>query len=184
MPSLTPVTLTTERLKLRWLIEDDVAGHYAVMSDPIVARYWSSEPWTGIGQAEKAIADAIAAYADGSVLRFGIELLSTGELIGNAGLHHFFEQNRRCEIGYALASKHWGQGYATEALRAAIQYGFDALDLNRIEADIDPRNIGSARVLEKLGFRKEGYMPERWLVGGETADTAFYGLLRRYWNER
>ena len=64
-----------------------------------------------------------------------------------------FEQNRRCEIGYALASRHWGEGYATEALRAAIRHGFDALNLNRIEADIDPRNIGSARVLEKLGFR-------------------------------
>ncbi|WP_326522512.1 GNAT family N-acetyltransferase [Archangium lipolyticum] len=84
-------------------------------------------------------------------VRFGIEPLSTGELIGNVGLHHFFEQNRRCEIGYALASRHWGEGYATEALRAAIRHGFDALNLNRIEADIDPRNIGSARVLEKAG---------------------------------
>ena len=183
MPDLKPVTLTTGRLKLRWMIEDDVAGHYAVFADPVVARYWSSEPWTDIEQSRQAIAAAMAAYADGSGLRFGIELLATGELIGNASLHHFFEQNRRCEIGYALAGKHWGQGYATEALRALIGHGFDALGLNRIEADIDPRNAGSARVLEKLGFRKEGYMPERWIVGGEMADTAFYGLLRRYWDE-
>jgi RimJ/RimL family protein N-acetyltransferase len=176
-------TLTTARLKLRPMDERDIPAHYAVFSDPEVARYWSREPWTDIAQAEESVEAIMAAGADGSEARFGIELLATGELIGNVGLHHFFEQNRRCEIGYALASRHWGQGYATEALRAAIQYGFDVRDLNRIEADIDPRNIGSARVLGKLGFRKEGYMPERWIVGGEMADTAFYGLLRRYWNQ-
>ena len=183
MPDLKPVTLTTERLKLRWMDERDVAGHYAVFADPAVARYWSSEPWTDVAQSAEAIAATMAAYADGSGLRFGIELKESGELIGNASLHHFVEQNRRCEIGYALGSQYWGKGYATEALRALVRHGFDALDLNRIEADIDPRNIGSARVLEKLGFRKEGYMPERWVVFGETADTVNYGLLRRYWDE-
>jgi RimJ/RimL family protein N-acetyltransferase len=184
MPELTPVTLTTERLKLRWMDERDVAGHYAVMSDPIVARYWSSEPWTDLEQSRQAIAATMANYADGSGLRLGIELRDSGTLIGNASLHHFFEQNRRCEIGYALGSQYWGQGYASEALRSLIRHGFDALGLNRIEADIDPRNAASARVLEKLGFRKEGYMPERWIVFGEMADTVNYGLLKRYWNER
>lgn len=176
--------LATDRLRLRPMDERDIAAHYAVFSDPEVARYWSREPWTEAAQAEESIKAIMAAHADGSEARFGIELLSTGELIGNVGLHHFFEQNRRCEIGYALASRHWGQGYATEALRAAIRHGFEALGLNRIEADIDPRNIGSARVLEKLGFRKEGYMPERWIVFGEFADTVNYGLLRRYWDGR
>ena len=177
------IVLTTPRLKLRPMVEADIPAYYAVFSDPEVARYWSREPWTDIAQAEESLKSIMADCADGSVVRFGIELLSTGELIGDAGLHHFFGQNRRCEIGYALASKYWGQGYATEALRAAIRYGFDALDLNRIEADIDPRNVGSARVLEKLGFRKEGYMPERWFVFGEFADTVNYGLLKRYWDE-
>jgi len=62
-----------------------------------------------------------------------------------------------------------------------LGHGFAALDLNRIEADVDPRNEASARVLEKLGFRQEGYMPERWIVQGEPADTVYYGLLRRHW---
>jgi RimJ/RimL family protein N-acetyltransferase len=184
MPDLKPAILTTARLKLRWMTEADIPGHHAVFSDPLVARYWSSEPWTDIKQAEQSIAETMAAYRDGTGVRFGIELLATGELIGNASLHHFFERNRRCEIGYALGSKHWGQGYASEALEALLDHGFRALDLNRVEADIDPRNVGSARVLEKLGFRQEGYMPERWIVHGEPADTAFYGLLRRYWDAR
>jgi len=182
MPLLTPTVLHTERLLLRWLDERDVDAHFAVFSDPEVTRYWSASPWTERAQAVEAIADTLANYADGSGLRFGIVLQATGELIGNASLHHFFEQNRRCEIGYALGSRHWGQGYAYEALHALIGHGFEALDLNRIEADIDPRNGASGRVLEKLGFRKEGYMPERWIVHGEPADTVNYGLLRRYWD--
>jgi RimJ/RimL family protein N-acetyltransferase len=188
MPGLKPVILTTERLKLRWMDEHDIAAHFAVFSDPEVTRYWSGAPWTDIARSAEAIAATVAAYADGSGLRFGIELQKDeglrGELIGNVSLHHFVEQNRRCDIGYALASRHWGQGYATEALEAMVRYGFEVLDLNRIEADVDPLNIGSARVLEKLGFRKEGYMPERWIVNGATADTAFYGLLRRYRDAR
>jgi RimJ/RimL family protein N-acetyltransferase len=181
MPRIHLPAIETARLRLRPLLEADIPAHYAVFSDPDVARYWSREPWTDIAQAEESMKSILAAQADGSEARFGIELLSTGELIGNVGLHHFFGSNRRCEIGYALGSGHWGQGYATEALRVAIRHGFDALDLNRIEADIDPRNIGSARVLEKLGFRKEGFMPERWFVFGEFADTVNYGLLKRYW---
>jgi ribosomal-protein-alanine N-acetyltransferase len=65
-----------------------------------------------------------------------------------------------------------------------LDHAFGALGMNRIEADIDPRNIASGRVLEKLAFRREGTMPERWFVNGETADTAFYGLIKRYWDER
>jgi RimJ/RimL family protein N-acetyltransferase len=181
MPELIPPVLLTERLRLRPMTQADVDAHYAVFSDAEVTRYWSRGPWTDIAQSAEAIAATIAAYADGSGLRLGIELLASGELIGNASLHHFVDDSRRCELGYALARPHWNRGYVTEALAALLGHGFDALNLNRIEADIDPRNIGSARVLEKLGFRKEGIMPERWIVNGEFADTVNYGLLRRYW---
>ena len=182
MPTLNPIELFTPRLKLRWMNERDVESHYAVFSDPRVARYWSSGPWTSLDQSRDHIAATLAAYADGSGMRLGIELRATGELIGNASLHRFVDASRRCELGYALAQAHWGAGYVSEALRALLGYGFSTLDLNRIEADVDPRNVASARVLEKLGFQKEGYMPERWIVQGEPADTVYYGLLRRHWN--
>jgi RimJ/RimL family protein N-acetyltransferase len=182
MPVLTPIELCTPRLKLRWMDAGDAESHYAVFSDPEVTRYWSSGPWTSIGQSHEHIAATRAAYADGSGMRLGIELRQTGALIGNASLHRFVDASRRCELGYALARAHWGYGYVSEALRALLDYGFTALDLNRVEADIDPRNTASARVLEKLGFRKEGYMPERWIVQGEPADTVYYGLLRRYFH--
>ena len=179
----TPI-LTTNRLTLRPLTMDDASDLFAVFSDPAVVRYWSAEPWTSIADAHEMIDQALACYRDGTDVRFGIELAATGALIGTAGLHHFFPKNRRCELGYALGSAHWGKGYATEALSAALDYGFHELRLNRVEADIDPRNVASGAVLERMGFRKEGYMPERWIVHGETADTVFYGLLRSYWDAR
>lgn len=180
MPALTPTILETERLRLRWITPGDAEALFAVLSDPLVTQYWSGGPWTSIEQAHKSIADSLANYADGSGLRFVIELAGTPGMIGYVSLHHFVDASRRCEVGYALARPYWNQRYAGEALGAVIDYGFRELDLNRIEADIDPANVASARLLERYGFRKEGYMPERWIVNGQPADTVYYGLLRSY----
>lgn len=68
-----------------------------------------------------------------------------------------------------------------EALTALIAYGFENRHINRIEADIDPKSVASARSLERLHFVKEGYLRERWIVGGQVSDTALYGLLRSDW---
>lgn len=184
MPTLAPIELVTERLKLRWMTAADTQAHYAVRSDPEVARYLSRGPWTELAQAAESIESTLANYASGDGLRLAITLRDSGQLIGDACLFHFVDDSRRCEVGYVLGRPCWGQGYALEALEALLGYGFDTLDLNRVEADIDPGNTASGRVLEKLGFRREGYMPERWIVNGEPADTVFYGLLRRDWRAR
>ncbi|MFC5476854.1 GNAT family N-acetyltransferase [Massilia suwonensis] len=184
MTDTLPPVLSTARLRLRPFTYDDVASLFRVFSDEQVVRFWSVGAWTELAQAEKMIEEALLAYREGGLSRYAIALAETDELIGICNLRGFFEQNRRCELGYALGSAHWGRGYAFEALEALLGHAFSALDMNRIEADIDPRNDASARLLERLGFRQEGYMPERWFVHGEYADTAFYGLLRRYWDER
>jgi RimJ/RimL family protein N-acetyltransferase len=102
-------------------------------------------------------------------------------LIGTATLYAFDRRNHRCEIGYMLARPHWGQRYMQEALAALIGYGFGALELHRIEADIHPDNIASGRILEGLQFRREGHLRERWFVSGEVSDSVIYGLLRSDW---
>lgn len=183
MTAFTPAVLTTSRLTLRWLDERDAAHQYRIFSDSEVMRF-IGEPWTTMTQADEAIAQALTAYADGSNLVFGVALRDTGEIVGNVNLHRFFESNRRCEVGYALATAHQGQGYATEALAAVIDYGFRQFDLNRFEADINPANAASGRVLERLGFQIEGRMRERWIIRGEKEDSAFYGLLRSDWDAR
>ncbi|MDO9353805.1 MAG: GNAT family protein, partial [Solirubrobacteraceae bacterium] len=88
---------------------------------------------------------------------------------------------RRAELGYALARQAWGGGYMHEALQALVAHAFEALQLHRLEADIDPRNAASARSLERLGFVREGLLRERWIVDGEVSDSALYGLLAPEW---
>ncbi|MBD8529098.1 MULTISPECIES: GNAT family N-acetyltransferase [unclassified Massilia] len=184
MPDILPPVLTTARLRLRPFTHNDTAALFRVFSDAEVVRFWSTGAWTELAQAEQMIEEAMLAYREGGLSRYAIALAATDELIGICNLRGFFAQNRRCELGYALGSAHWGYGYAFEALDALLGYAFINLDMNRIEADIDPRNTASARLLERLGFRYEGTMPERWFVHGEFADTAYYGLLRRYRDER
>lgn len=184
MPQFDTTSFATERLLLRPLDAGDQAALFAVFSDPEVMRYWSSPPWTALEQAGQYIASAGQDLAAGAMLRLGIEVAATGQLAGQAALHHFDRQNRRCEVGYALGRAHWGKGYLAEALGAMLDYGFASLELNRVEADIDPRNAASARALERLAFRHEGLLRERWIVGGEVCDTDFYGLLRSDWEAR
>lgn len=184
MPHFTPTTLSTERLHLRWTTPDDAAAHFALFSDPAVTRYWSTPAWTDMAQSHAFIEQALAEYASGAGLRFSIVLRDTDACIGSIKLYDFFDQNRRCDVGYALLQAHWGKGYLAEAMTALLDYAFGTLHLNRIEADIDPRNDASARLLERMAFQKEGYMRERWIVNGEVCDTAFYGLLKRDWDAR
>lgn len=180
----SPVTLTTERLTLRCFDQHDAAGLFAIFSDPGVVRYWSSPEWADVSFARKMIDETEAAYESGDGVRLAVILTATGELVGQVNLHHMFHSNRRCEVGYALARAHWGKGYAVEAMQAALAYAFGPLNLNRIEADIDPRNDASEKVLRRLGFKEEGFMRERWIVKGEVCDTTYFGLIKRDWDAR
>jgi len=179
-----PAVLETGRLRLRWIAEADAPAFFEVYGDPEVARFLSFTAFQDLARAQKMVANAQAGYADGSAVNFAIERREDGKVLGNCMLFRFHDESRRAEIGYSLGRAHWSQGYMREALEALIDYAFGTLNLNRLEADIDPRNPSSAKILERLGFVKEGVLRERWVVGGETSDTAYYGLLRREWNPR
>lgn len=175
------LVLRTPRLLLRPLGESDAEDLFDIFADEKVMRYWSSAPWSAIDMAQDSIARDLAALPKGEHLRLGISAMAGGRLIGTCTLFGFVQHSRRAELGYALASTAWGQGFMNEALTGFLQHGFTRLRLNRVEADIDPRNGASARTLERLGFTREGFMRERWIVGAEVSDTAFYGLLAREW---
>ena len=180
-PFSTEPRLPAGRLVLRPLRPADAEALFAIFSDAETMRYWSSSPWTSLTQADALITSAQLGNADGSALRFGLEIAASGQLIGTCTLYSFSSSNRRCEVGYILGRAYWGHGYMTEALPALLAHAFGALGLNRVEADIDPRNEASARLLERLHFKKEGFMRERWIVNGEICDTDYYGLLRADW---
>jgi ribosomal-protein-alanine N-acetyltransferase len=184
MASFLDTRLSTARLLLRPMRSTDAPALFAIFSDAQTSRYLSRPPWTSIEQAHEKLAFDAAGMAAGEHLCLGLERIATGEFIGNCALFKLDAQCRRAEIGYTLARPEWGSGLMHEALTALLNHGFDAMNLNRVEADIDPRNAGSARTLERLGFTREGYLRERWIVGGEVSDTALYGLLAREWLER
>jgi len=184
MNRLQPVTLDTARLRLRPLVEADAAALFTVFGDPRVMRYWSTPPWTSEDAAQALLAGDALALADDQALRLGLERRDDGRLIGTCSLFNLAWGNRRAEIGYALAADAWGRAWMDEALRALLRHAFTVLALNRLEADIDPRNEASARSLQRLGFQHEGLLRERWIVGDEVSDSALYGLQHRDWHWR
>jgi [ribosomal protein S5]-alanine N-acetyltransferase len=115
------------------------------------------------------------------MLKWGVALKPGDNLIGTVTLFNMNRSSGRAEIGYAQGRAYWGHGYIHEALQALLIYSFEELNLRRLEADVDPRNNPSIKTLERLGFQKEGYLRERWLVNGEIQDALFYGLLKREW---
>lgn len=173
------VTIPTERLCLRVLGDGDLPAIFGIFSHAEVARYWSRPPMAALAEAEEWLAKTREAHRTGGALQLGIERKADRSILGTCTLWGIHTESRRAEVGYALGRAHWGQGYMVEALHALVRHAFDVLDLNRLEADTDPRNTASIKVLEKLGFEREGYMRERWIVNGEVCDTVFYGLLRR-----
>ena len=183
MSSPTP-RFETERLIVRWLQPSDAADLLAVYGNVDAMRYWSSVPMQAVAEAEKMIADASGPYTEAGGMRLGIEHKASGKLIGTVSLFNIDLECRRAEIGYILSPAFWRQGLMSEVLNTLLIYAFETRGFNRLEADIDPRNVASAKSLERLGFQREGLLRERWFVNGEVSDSALYGLLRREWQAK
>lgn len=175
------VRLDTPRLLLRPLAAADRDALFAIDSDVRVARYGSRPAWTSPDEAAAYLAKDAGQRADGEFLRFAIERREDGALVGVCMLFEHDAECRCAEVGYGLGPDVWGRGYAREAVGRLLDHGFGALDLNRIEADVDPRNVASQRLLERLGFRREGLLRERWIVAGEKSDSVIFGLLASEW---
>lgn len=174
--------LDSKRLHLRGLTEADLPGLFAVFSDPEVMRYWSSTPLTDMAGAARLLERIQAGCRRDEFYQWGIAPIDTGSIIGTVTLRNITLEHQRAEIGFALGRGHWGRGLAREAVTRVLQHAFGPMGLYRIEADVDPRNAGSLRLLEGLGFRREGLLRSRFLVGGERADSVILGLHRDEWS--
>jgi ribosomal-protein-alanine N-acetyltransferase len=116
-------------------------------------------------------------YAARDTIRWAIELLERGEMIGTVGLLRFDFEHRHAELGYDIARRWWGRGLAPEAARAVIRYGFSVLGLHRIEAGVLPENAASVRVLQKLGFVEEGTRRDYLYAKGRFHSFRWFSLL-------
>ncbi len=174
-------TLCGARVRLRALAADDVDALFALQSDARVMRYWSCVAWTERQQAIDHIARLAREREAMEFYPWAATLPGDDTLIGTCSLFDIQREHARAVIGYALMPALWGQGLASEMLHLTLDFAFNSLDLNRIEADIDPLNLASCALIERAGFEREGFLRERWRVGGEVSDTALYGLLNKDW---
>ena len=181
MDSKTLPIITTPRVVLRWISEDDVDSLYEIFSNPQVMRYWSTVPLPNREAAVALQREIAGGNESETMFKWGIALRDSNKIIGTTTLFNLNLDNGRAEIGYAMAHAYWGKGYMNEALKALVSHVFEVMELRRLEADVDPRNVASIRTLERLGFQREGFLRERWHVNGEIQDAFFYGLLRREW---
>ncbi|MGH3471406.1 MAG: GNAT family N-acetyltransferase [Nocardioidaceae bacterium] len=180
MPLPTPA-LRTARLSLRPFTDADADALFALHSNAYVLRYWDSPPWSERARAARFIAACGEMADEGTGARLAMDRVSDGGFIGWCSLTRWNPDYRSASLGYCLNDAAWGHGYATEGAHALLQWAFDTLDLNRVQAETDTRNAASARVLEKLGFAREGKLREDCVVNGEVSDSWVYGLIKREW---
>ena len=171
--------LTTDQLTLRPLTLADTQDVFEYRSDKITNVY---QGW--IIDKQEEVQEFIEGLTSefnkaGTWYQLGIVETESAKLIGDMGLH--FIDEKQCELGITLRADRHGKGYATEAMRAVISYLFDTLNKHRITAALDPRNIGSAKLVERLGFRKEAHHIKSYFLNGEWADDVVYAILKEEW---
>ena len=179
--TLSTPTLHTERLLLRPFADSDADELFALQSNAEVLRYWDAPPWTERSQVARFMTGCQTMADEGTGARVVLTRRSDGEFVGWCTFNGWNPDYRSASLGYCLTEAAWGRGYATEAARALLTWAFNSLDLNRVQSETDTRNVASARVLEKLGFVREGTLREDCIVNGDVSDSWVYGLLRRDW---
>lgn len=176
--------LRTERLVLRPWEDGDLEAMHEIQRDPEVCRYLYNEPLT-LEETRERLTRKIATDAfrnEGDWMGCAVTLASTGELVADASLAWTSESHKQGEIGFAVHPAHQGKGYATEMSRPLLAFGFEVVGLHRIVGRLEARNTGSARVLTKLGMRREAYLIENEWVKGEWQSELVYAMLAAEWD--
>lgn len=173
-------TLETDRLILREIGAADAPVLFAIHGDVEAMRWFGTDPLTDLQQAEKMI-ETFAAWRQmpNPGTRWGIQRKSDHQLLGSCGLFKWNRGWKSCVVGYELARSAWKAGFMLEALSAALAWGFEHMELNRVEAQVHPSNAASIKLVRTLGFVHEGQLREAGFWRGEHHDLLQFGLLRR-----
>lgn len=169
--------LHTERLHLRKMKISDSSSLFKIWSDPDVIKYMNICCFTNENQAKEMINLLDDLSQERKAIRFSIIKKESNEIIGSCGYNDLDFENGKAEIGYDIAKSFWGRGYATEAISSLIEHGFSSLKLNRIEARVDPRNVNSMKLLQKLNFTFEGTLRQYERVDEKFNDLSIYSKL-------
>jgi [ribosomal protein S5]-alanine N-acetyltransferase len=176
--------LETERLALRKITKDDANSILKYLSNEEVMKYYGLEPFKSINDALDEISWYESIQSSKSGIRWGITLKEQGVVIGSCGFHNMVSNHFRTEIGFELSKEQWGKGIAFEAVEAIISYGFQQMNFQRIEALIEPPNLSSQKLVEKLGFIKEGLLRSYEFTRGKFDDLYMYSLLKQDYDNK
>ncbi|HET6501837.1 MAG TPA: GNAT family protein [Amycolatopsis sp.] len=181
-----PYPVKTARLILRPFARDDLAALHSFQTRPEATQYLYWEPRSR-AETAKALSEKIdnaTLCEPGGSLSIAVELVETGELIGDLTLRWTSAEHSSGEIGLVFHPQHQGRGYGAEAAAELLRLGFEDLGLHRIFGRCDGRNIASASLMEGLGMRREAHLRENELVKGEWTDELVYAMLASEWRRR
>ncbi|MGJ9457382.1 GNAT family N-acetyltransferase [Oceanobacillus sp. CF4.6] len=171
--------LETKRLVLRKITKEDANSVLNYLSDEEVMKYYGLEPFKSINDALDEISWYQSIQKSKTGIRWGITLKEEAVVIGSCGFHNNVSQHFRTEIGFELSKEQWGKGIAAEAVKAIISYGYEHMNFRRIEALIEPPNLSSQKLVEKLGFIREGLLRNYEFTCGKFDDLYMYSLLKQ-----
>ena len=177
--------IETERLVLRPFEEGDLEAVLAMQTSPDVARYlyWGPRTETEVRKSLDEKISARAIRADGDALSLAGISKATGELVADVVLWLTSREHQQGELGYIVPTEHQGLGYATEATGPLLRIAFEELRLHRVIGRAEARHAASARVMEKLGMRREAHLVENEWVKGEWQSEIVYAILDREWRD-
>lgn len=170
--------LETPRFVLRQAQLTDADDLYQLYADQAVVQYMSFTPFTSVEESLDEMKWYERIFAEQSGLRWMIEDRETGKVIGTCGFLAYEQEHHRTELGYDLSSAYWGKGIMKEVALCIIQFGFEQMKLNKIEAKIEPANQSSIRLIEKLGFVQEGLLRQHEYEKEMYVDLAIFALLQ------
>jgi len=169
----------TERLVLRKLNLEDANDYFEFASNPLVTTYTWWDYHQSLEESVKYIKQVNEKYNTREAFHWGIVDKETNKIIGRTGYVSIDRFHERVEIGFALSCDYWNQGIITEATKPLIKYGFEVLELNRIEARCNTENLGSEKVMIKLGMQFEGILRQQLKVKGKYTDQKMYAILKK-----
>ena len=175
--------IETERLILKEIEIENAEAVFDIFSNEEIMRHYGQFPMKSIEEAKNLITMFHDNYKNGKGIRWGIFKKEDLMLIGTCGYHNWNQRHSRAEIGYELSNKAWGKGYMQEALSSVINYGYEIMNLNRIEAVVYPENDPSIKSLLVQGFTREGLLEEYAYFRNVYQDLIMFSLLKKNWRK-
>ena len=176
--------ITTERLLLRQVNNNDVDEIFFLRSNERVMKFLDRTPAKTINDASDFIQKITEQEKNNEAITWAITIKGETKLIGTICFWKILKEHYRAEIGYQLHPEHWGKGIMQEAITEVLNYGFKIMNLHSIEANVNPGNKASIRLLEKNNFTREAYFKENYFYDEKFLDTAIYSLLASELNKQ